>query len=188
MTKPYSFSIFIANCRISGKYKDGDYSTHFQMNRVIPCHMLTQTTLSQRRSFFLKRNLQQRMMKRQTTTFPLLWYQVSLSWRVWACWSKSQKSPLMKENTTTDDLGDLLWLVISKKAQRSHHQRNLITKIIAWRFKVYVEWNINTTSYKDLRHKDLNKVKIIRSYPAQEISSSMELKIFKIKFKEGDLC
>ena len=31
-------------------------------------------------------------------------------------------------------------------------------------------------------------MKIIRSYPAQEISSFMELKIFKIKLKEGDLC
>ena len=40
-------------------------------------------------------------------------------------------SPPLKEKTTMDDLGDLLWLMISKKAQRSHHQRNLITKIIA---------------------------------------------------------
>ena len=51
LTKPNSFSIFIANCCISGKYKDGDFTTQFQMNHVIPCHMLTQTTLSQRRSF-----------------------------------------------------------------------------------------------------------------------------------------
>ena len=36
--------------------------------------------------------------------------------------------------------------------------------------------------------KNLFEVKIIRSYPAQEISSSMELKIFKIKLKEGDHC
>ena len=40
-------------------------------------------------------------------------------------------SPPLKEKTTMDDLGDLLWLMISKKARRSHHQRNLITKIIA---------------------------------------------------------
>ena len=78
-----------------------------------------------------RRTLQRSMMKSQTTSFPLLWYRVSLSWRVWACWSRSQKSPLMKEITTTDDLGDLLWLMISKKAQRSHHQRNQIPKIIA---------------------------------------------------------
>ena len=56
LTKPNSFSIFIANCCISGKFKDGDFTTHFQMNHVIPCHMLTRTTLSQRRSFFLKKN------------------------------------------------------------------------------------------------------------------------------------
>ena len=44
---------------------------------------------------------------------------------------QKSKSPLMKENTTMDDLGDLLWLMISKKARRSHHQRNQITKTIA---------------------------------------------------------
>ena len=47
MTKPYSFSIFIANCLISGTYKDGDDDTRFQLNRVTPYHMLTLTTLSQ---------------------------------------------------------------------------------------------------------------------------------------------
>ena len=48
---------------------------------------------------------------------------------------QKSKSPTLKEDTTMDDLGDLLWLMISKKAQRSHHQRDQITKIIATKSK-----------------------------------------------------
>ena len=39
-------------------------------------------------------------------------------------------------NTTKDELGDLLWLMISKEAQRSHITKELKSQVHCWMYKV----------------------------------------------------
>ena len=176
MTKPYSFSIFIANCLISGKYKDGDNSTHFQMNHVIPCHMLTQTTLSQWRSFFKEnsatKNDEETNNNVSATLMKSLLIQKSVSMTV-------QKSPNhMKERPQRMSL-EIYCGWWSQWKLKDHIIKGIKSPRPLLKFKVCIEWRINPTSYKDLRHKRTQRSEDQKELPRTKISSSKELKIFK---------
>ena len=100
------------------------------MNHVIPCHMLIQTTLSQRRSFFLEENLATKNDEEtnnnvSATLITSLLIQKSVSMMV----QKSNSPPLKEKDhngrswrfTVADDLKESSKITSSKESNHQDH-------------------------------------------------------------------
>ena len=164
MTKPYSFSIFIANCFISG--------THIMMALMAPvsswigsihtsCSHIPHTINEDERRATTN-------VERLPTTFPQLWWKSLLihnsnviSSDPEGCEHDGPKVTTSHEgDTTMDELGDLLWLMISKKLKDHTSLRNPKSQVHCLKYTVcgkVKNQNLRATETKEcLKIKELN--------------------------------
>ena len=161
MTKPYSFSIFIANCFISG--------THIKMALMAPVSSWIGSIHTSCSHILHTINEDERLattnVERLPTSFPQLW------WKSLLIHNSKVKSPDLEGcehdgpyvttshegNNTMDELGDLFWLMISKKLKDHTSQRNSNHKF-AW-LKYEVCWKEKNQILRAAKTKECLKTK-----------------------------